>query len=265
MGGGPGEDAAREAAPGSSLERTIGILDLFDGSAQRWTVDEMHVRLGYSRSTLYRYLKVLTDAGLLTSLPDLGYTLGPRIIELDHQIRTQDPLILASRPVMAALAAEVGGIALLCRRYHNKVLCVHQEIGTESFRSTYERGRARPLLKGAASRIILAYLPPQKIGQLFSAQPEAFAEAELGETIQEVRATLKAMRQRGWDATTGQVTLGVTGVAAPLFDKDQNILGSLSLTMAEADARPERIADLGRRLTGCTRGITQALTGPKTK
>jgi DNA-binding IclR family transcriptional regulator len=87
----------------------------------------------------------------------------------------------------------------------------------------------------------------------------------LGDTIQEVRATLKAMRQRGWDVTTGQVTPGVTGVAAPLFDKDQNILGSLSLTMAEADAGPEGIADRGRRLTGCARAITQALTGPDSK
>ena len=35
--------------------------------------------------TLYRYLKALTDAGLLSSLPGLGYVLGSRIIELDYK------------------------------------------------------------------------------------------------------------------------------------------------------------------------------------
>ena len=81
-----------------SLERMLGILDLFEGSSPEWTVDELHDALGYTRSTLYRYLKILTDAGFLAALPDIGYTLGPRIIELDYKIRTRDRLILASKP-----------------------------------------------------------------------------------------------------------------------------------------------------------------------
>ena len=81
----------------------IVILDLFEGERLEWTLEDMQARLGYTRSTLYRYLKVLTDTGLLTSLPDVGYTLGPRIAELDYSMRERDPLISASRPVMAEL------------------------------------------------------------------------------------------------------------------------------------------------------------------
>src|ERR1700751_2593865 len=90
----------------SSLERMIGLLDLFEEAGQRWTFEEIHARLGYTRSTLYRYLKVLTDAEILTSLPGVGFTLGPRIAELDYCSRTRDPLIVASRPVMIELAAD---------------------------------------------------------------------------------------------------------------------------------------------------------------
>ena len=46
-----------------SLERMLGILDLFEGSSPEWTVDELHDALGYTRSTLYRYLKILTEIG----------------------------------------------------------------------------------------------------------------------------------------------------------------------------------------------------------
>ena len=100
-----------------SLERMMGILDLFEGGSAEWTVDRLRGELGYSRATLYRYLRALTDAGFLTTLPGIGYTLGPRIIELDFKIRTRDPLIGAARPVMAELAAEISGVALLCRVY----------------------------------------------------------------------------------------------------------------------------------------------------
>src|SRR5665213_388783 len=101
----------------------MAILDYFEGDTIEWTMEALHAELGYTRSTLYRYLKVLTDAGLLTSLPEVGYTLGPRIAELDYQMRERDPLINASRPVMASLVEEVPGIALLCWRYRDRVLC----------------------------------------------------------------------------------------------------------------------------------------------
>ena len=76
------ERSTEAGGEASSLERMIGLLDLFEEPAQSWTFDRIHARLGYSRSTLYRYLKVLTDAEILSSLPGLGFTLGPRIAEL---------------------------------------------------------------------------------------------------------------------------------------------------------------------------------------
>lgn len=243
----------------NSLERMIVILDLFEGQRLEWTMEEMQARLGYTRSTLYRYLKVLTDAGLLTSLPDVGYTLGPRIAELDFQMRERDPLIVASRPVMAELVEEIAGIALLCRRYRDRVLCVHQEQGTASFQSNYERGLARPLLQGAASRIILAHMPSPAVRKIYESDPRAVQEAGLGASLNELRASLRAMRQAGWDATVSQVTRGVTGVAAPIFDLRDNVLGSLSVTIGEDHVSRERLDVVAGRVVLCARIVTRAI------
>ena len=173
--------------PGNSLERMVGVLDLFEESPSGWTFERIHSRLGYTRSTLYRYLKILSDAELLTSLPQTGYTLGPRIVELDHEIRAHDPIIRASRPVMLELVREIPGIALLCRSYRSKVLCVHQERSTTEIESTYERGRTMPLLRGAASRIILANMPARTIAALYERQPGEFSAAGLGEALTAVQ------------------------------------------------------------------------------
>jgi DNA-binding IclR family transcriptional regulator len=242
-----------------SLERMMSILDHFEGSTIEWTTEALHAELGYTRSTLYRYLKVLTDAGLLTSLPEVGYTLGPRIAELDYQMRERDPLINASRPVMASLVEEIPGIALLCRRYRDRVLCVHQEQSTKSFRSRYERGLARPLLRGAASRIILAYMPTPMIRKLYEQNGAAFAEAELGATLTDVRAALRAIRQAGWDMTIGHVTPGVTGIAAPVFDRRDNVLGSLSLTLGQTGLPPERTRAIAERIVACAAIVSKAV------
>jgi len=243
----------------TSLERMIGILDLFEGATMEWTIEDLHARLGLTRSTLYRYLKVLTDAGLLTSLPDIGYTLGPRIAELDYQMRQRDPLITASRPVMAELVGSVPGIALLCRRYRDRVLCVHQEQNTQSFQSNYERGRSRPLLRGAASRIILANMPLASLRKLHATLPEEFAHAGLGSTLDQVRTFLRGIRQQGWDSTVAEVTPGVTGIAAPIFDRRGSVLGSLSLTVGQTPIGAERLASIADRVVFGAAIVTRAI------
>lgn len=246
-------------APMTSLERMINILDLFDGSRMEWAIEDLHARLGLTRSTLYRYLKVLTDAGLLTSLPDIGYTLGPRIAELDYQMRQRDPMIVAARPVMAQLVETVPGIALLCRRYRDRVLCVHQEQNTQTFQSNYERGKSRPLLRGAASRIILANMPLAAIRKLHAAQAADFEAAGYGASLDTARAILRDIRQQGWDSTAADVTPGVTGIAAPVFDRRGSVLGSLSITVGQAQLAQDRLRTIADRVVFGAAIVTKAI------
>lgn len=239
----------------------LRVLDLIEESPSPLTSDDMAGRLGFTRSTLYRHLKNLSDAGLVTSFPDVGYALGPRVAELDYKMRNSDPLIIASRPVMAELVDAIPGIALLCRRYRDQVLCVHQESRSADFATTYERGRALPLFRGAASRIILAHLPQRSIQRLYEADRRAFAEGRLGKSLAAVRGALKDMRQRGWDITESQVTRGVTGIAAPIFDDRGGVLGSLSLTVGRTKLAEAEIHAIAERVSFCARIVTKALTG----
>ena len=237
----------------NSLERMLQVVDLIEASANPVMPDELMQRIGLTRSTLYRYLKTLSDAGLITSFPGVGFVLGPRIAELDFKMRTRDPLIIASRPAMSELVAAIPGIALLCRRYRDTVLCVHQERGATNLVSTYERGLARPLFRGAASRIILAYLPPRVIERLH--QQDAASEVSLDA----LRPELKEMRKRGWDLTESQVTRGVTGIAAPVFDSRGRILGSLSLTIGRTKIPAAEVARIAERVTFCARIVSTSL------
>ena len=237
----------------NSLERMLRVVDLIEASANPVMPDDLMERLCLTRSTLYRYLKILSDAGLITSFPGVGFALGPRIAELDFKMRNRDPLIIASRPVMSELVAALPGIALLCRRYRDTVLCVHQERGATSLVSTYERGLARPLFRGAASRIILAYLPPRVIERLHQ------QDSANGVSLAELRPELKEMRRRGWDLTESQVTRGVTGIAAPVFDNRGRILGSLSLTIGRTRIPASEAAAIAERVMFCARIVSTSL------
>ena len=246
--------------PESSLEKMLSVLEFVEERGQVDSMDEMLEGLALTRSTLYRYVRSLTDFGLLATSPGTGYTLGPRIIELDYKIRVRDPIILASHPLMTQLVQTVPGIALLCRRYRDKVLCVHQVRGAVGFVSTYERGRVRPLLKGAASRVILANMPTAQIAKLHHADHQGFAEAELGDSLKAVRASLRAIRQQGWESSESQVVSGVTGIAAPIFDEGDHVMGSLSLTVGRTGMSAAEVAEIATRVAFCAQVVSSALS-----
>lgn len=246
----------------NSLAKMISVLDVIEASSAGLTFEEMLESMKLSRSTLYRYVRVLAEAGLIVSLPNFGYTLGPRVAELDLRMRTQDPLIAASIPVMTELASTVPGVVLLCRKYRDRVLCVHQEGSGAGFRSGYARGQDRPLFRGAASRIILACTDARAIARLYAGRSDEFAQAGLGTTLDEVKASLAQIRHAGCDCTTAQVTPGVTGIAAPLFDSKGMITGSLSVTLASAPLHPADIEQIAERVKLCAGIVTRGISRP---
>jgi DNA-binding IclR family transcriptional regulator len=240
--------------------KMLRVLDLIEASDRPLTAEVLLKTLGLTRSTFYRYLKILTETGFITSMPDAGFTLGPRIAELDYRMRQTDPLIKASRPVMVELARSERCVVLLCRRYKDRVLCIDQERTDRSLPSHYTRGLARSLYRGAASRIILAFLSTSTISRLYGASPAEFAVAGLGDSLADVRTSLRQIRHRGWEITHGQLTSGVTGVAAPIFDPNGDILGSFSITLPVPEMAETEELRLADRIKFCAQIIGNSIS-----
>ncbi|OFZ72275.1 MAG: IclR family transcriptional regulator [Betaproteobacteria bacterium RBG_16_64_9] len=253
-----GQEPPGRAGRGS-LEKMMEILDLFDGRGQRWTPENMMQRLACPRSTLYRHLRVLLDAGLVSSLPDIGYTLGPRIAELDYEMRSSDPLIGNGRPLLQALVRDIPGVGLLCRYYKDRVLCIHQEGAATDFNSGYERGRAMPLARGAASRAILAHIKLPHLREIYERQSKEFAQVGLGKTFADLQEHLRQIRKQEYCVTHGEVTPGVVGIAAAVRDGQGEVIGSLSITVAARDVSERRMQTIADRVAFAATAVTHAM------
>ena len=211
-----------------SGERILAILDIFDEGQPEWSPEQMMRALGYSRPTLYRYLKTLKDAGYLVSLPGQGFTLGPRVTELDFLMRQSDPLIAAGGPLLRMLAQRFPCSVFITRWYERKILCVASEVSNPAPKSSYPRGRPMPLGRGAISRAIIASLPRP--------EQEAIVARHLrdlggeGATEEGVFAHLRAVRRDGVCTAWGEVTPGVVGVASPILAGERAPIAALCLT-----------------------------------
>ena len=229
-----------------SGERALAILEPFTEERLEWSAEELMAELGYTRPTLYRYLKTLKEAGFLVALPGRGFTLGPRVVELDYLMRRSDPLLAHGRTRLEALADRHPGSALLVRWYGSKLLCVDSVVSVPNPVSSYARGRPMPLGRGAISRAILAWLPRIQQARMIEANLARDAGTAHGESLAEVQENLRRVRREGVAMAFGEVTPGVIGTAAPIFDSGRTPIAVICLTATESDighGRLPRLAD----------------------
>ena len=103
------------------------------------------------------------------------YSLGPKIIALDHTIRQSDPLLRVAAPVMADLVRRTGCACVLSALLGDQILDTHRESGAEPLTLAYGRGRPRPMFYGAAPKAILANQPTAWLHKLYDARSAEIA------------------------------------------------------------------------------------------
>lgn len=235
---------ALDTADGAgSIAKAFQILDLFSEADPVWSTAAIIQALETSRSTGYRYIKALHDAGLLTSVRNGYYSLGPRIIEMDMQIRMTDPLLLASHGVLEDLVDTIGHSALLCTAYRDSVLCIGESRAPDSPVNRFSRGQRRPWFQGAVSKVILAHLPHHRLKAIYARQSDEVAKAGLGDTWKEFRATLGQIKRDGHLLTLGEFNPGVYGVAAPVLNEQRTALGSVGVAWDERERREVKVEE----------------------
>ncbi|MGX9964374.1 IclR family transcriptional regulator [Roseomonas sp. F4] len=213
----------------SSLEKMLGLLDLFTTTVPAWATEDLIRVSGTSRSTCYRYIKALQAAGLVTPVAGGAWMLGPRIIELDRTMRLCDPVTAGGVPAMRRLAEEVGQTGLLCLLFSGTVMCVADAPAPGAPEGLFSRGQRRPLFAGAASKVILAHLPPHQLRAIFARHRATIEAAGLGGDWESFRHALRGIREVGHSITESEFLPGVIGIAAPLFNAEGGVLGSIGI------------------------------------
>ena len=241
-------------------DKVLAILRLFTTQRPEWTVEEASAALDLTQTTAYDYFKSLITAELLTATRQGRYAIGPAVFELDRLVRRSDPLLIAGEPLLEDLALFApSNLALLCRFYRMKVMCVAQRgSALEGFKVSYERGRPMPLLRGAASKVILAHVERRKLRRFYEENPEAVAENGLGKSWREFRHALRDIREQTALVTHGELDQGLVGISAPVFDGEGAVLGSVSFVCPASDYETQpafahalkmKIGEAGRQLS----------------
>ncbi len=206
----------------------LTILQLFEQGRSVWTVEDIGTALGIPTSTTYRHVRALVQAGFLDPVTGAGYALGPGFIRYDRILRQDDQLIHVAEPVMQDLLARTSqrATAILCRRFKDCVMCVHEVQGDEPHEATsYERGVAMPMFLGATSKVILAHLPDRNLKSAYLDNEETIKKTLKVRDWREFKDQFREIRRAGYALTDSEIAKGRIGLAAPISRGGQVIAG----------------------------------------
>ncbi len=202
-----------EAAEDSSFARGLRVL-LMVADRGEIRADELSALLDTPISTIYRFLRTLTEFGMIER-SGAGYRLGPRVVIDSGETVTAEALIRAADPILIDLAERTGETAVISRRVGLAAMRLHQVESTEPLRVSLDPGTTSPLYAGALSKILLAYAPADVIDAVVAA-----GLAPLTATTPDaahLRDELHAIERAGLAVSEGESISGSVAVAAPIM------------------------------------------------
>jgi DNA-binding IclR family transcriptional regulator len=241
-----------------TADRTIQLLLLYEEGRPVLSASEVANKLGMSRSTTYRYLQSLRDAGLLEE-ESAGYRLGPRIFQLARIARQGLGLSEVAAPVMRRLVDATGETILLTRRSGNRVVCLEREESWRSLRLSYERGQVLPVHAGASALVTLAWLDEDELERAVGSEPlERFTDNTITDP-RALRARLGEIRRNGYIVTYGERDQGVVGIAAPIFGRRDHVIAGLTIVTPQHRLDAARLDDTVRLVKAAAEEIAATI------
>jgi IclR family transcriptional regulator, KDG regulon repressor len=219
-----------------SVQKALRILRAFSMERPTQSLAEIARRAGVNPSTAYRLLSTLETEGFVERTNgSAAYTLSMRMFELGSIVLHGMDINVAGIPVLARLATETGDTTYLTVLYDDAILCVARIEGAQHVRSQFlEVGRRLPLHAGAASKVFLAHLLPDRARELLEKDPLIpFTENTVTDP-EDLLVGLAQIRANGYAMSVEEITPGITAIAAPILDASAEVAAALTLSGASA-------------------------------
>jgi len=193
------------------------------------TIEDISQQLHIPQSTVYRYMRVLSDHGFIEKSGSSSYRLGLAFLELGRTaLNSNRDLKLRALPAMERIARTCGESVSLMRRFNDRVICIENIEGRYALRVAMEPGRTQPIYAGASSKLLLAYLPAEEQDQLLQTPMDRLTTTTITNADQ-LREELQRIRQQGFAVSDGEIDSGARAVAVPVYDGRDMVVAALSI------------------------------------
>lgn len=248
----------------STTEKVAQLMLAFEsdnagGSADR-SVSELSCIVGRERSQVCRMLKSLRQAQVVEQDPySHRYRLGWRVQVLAAGAGDQ-VLVAAARPILQALVARTGEVALLTVQEANRCLTVMREESQNSLRRGGWIGQRSAMHYTATGRALMFDADDELVKALTAGEFGAHSGSapNAPRNFDELLERLRVERKQGYALASEEVEVGLTSVSVPVRNGQGHLLAVLNVS-GPTPRMIDRVEGTARLLMSASAAITKAL------
>lgn len=211
-----------------SIERAAAILRLLSGRNRRLGVVDIGGELGLPKGTVHGLLRTLQHVGFVEQDAESGkYQLGAALLHMGSSYLDGNELRTRALNWSDSLASRTQESVRIGTLHEGQVLIVHHVFRPDDSLQTLDVGALLPAHATALGKVLLAH-HPYVATELVKAGLRAFTDATItdGERLER---ELARVRERGWAADLGELSVGQVACAAPIMDRRELCVGAMGI------------------------------------
>ena len=212
------------------LEKGLNLLEDLAQSAEGLTAVELASSIGVHKTSVYRYLNTLLQAGYIRSDGDGCYHLGNKILELGSQLLRRMPLRETAHPFLVKLSADTQKTVHLCVLDGHDVIYIDKIESHRTLPIMSRIGSRAPAYCTGVGKALLSSLPTDQVVALLREFPPTRRTPETITDPIRLLEEIKLTAERGYAIDNGEHEAGIKCFAAPIREYGGDVVGAVSLT-----------------------------------
>lgn len=216
------EKTGGAADKANAIEKALQILMLYHPHNKELNTTEVAQRLSLHKATASRILLTLTRHGFLQQNPQTKFfRLGPSILRLGMAIKQslKGELVQLAKPHLDDLRDAINETVGLEVISGDLTVLSYLAEGARPVRTTTSLGATLPVHAAAGAKAIFAYSPRAHWRGIFDRDVVPLTDRTITNAKQ-FGEELDAVRARGFAVDQEEIDLGVTALAAPVFNHE---------------------------------------------
>lgn len=217
----------------NSVEKTVKILNCLSDADGNVGITEISSRVDIPKSTVHRILQSLIKHSLVSQdIRTSRYRLGIQILRYCNSFYSSFDLREYSKDILKEVSINTGLTTFLSIWQDDNGICIDsvsfaQKLGSRNL--FVEVGKIMPFHCAAASKVLLAFQPPEEISRVInSSELRSYTSKTIEDPLILIEH-LKKIRDQGYAICDEELEEGIRAISAPVKGVDGKIAASITV------------------------------------
>jgi DNA-binding IclR family transcriptional regulator len=245
----------------STALKALRVLEVVAASSHTMTLSDVSKQANIDKSTAYRMLNTLIEAGYVTRDDDSRrYRLSYKVVYLSRNLLAENEVLRLTQHILEELTAVTNETVHLNVLDGNQAVLIQKVKGTQLVAVDFQVGDRSQLHCTSIGKALLAFQDARFIEAVIAAGLPKMASNTI--TDPEVfRLELHRIRSQGYALDDHEFSDNMRCIAAPIFEPGGNVRMGISISGPDTRFTFEKLGELKHPLLKATRTLSEQLGG----